>query len=157
MSFSRKLQSFLDENHIKYITVAHSRAFTAQEIASSMHIPGKELAKTVIVKLDGKFAMVVLPASFKVDFEALKSATGAAKVELATEMDFQNLFPDCETGAMPPFGNLYDIPVYVSKELTADEEIVFNACTHTDTIRMHYKDYEQLVKPIVIQIAKHLI
>jgi len=157
MSISPKLQSFLDENHIKYIMITHSRAFTAQEIAARMHVPGKELAKTVIVKLDGKFAMVVLPASYKVDFEALKTATGARKVELATEWEFQNLFPDCETGAMPPFGNLYNLPVYVSRELTEDEEIVFNACTHTDTIRMRYKDYEQLVKPNIIEAAKHLV
>ncbi len=156
MSISAKLKNFLDENGVKYVTVTHSRAFTAQEIAARMHVPGNELAKCVIVKVDGRFAMVVLPASYRVDFEALKKAAGAQKVELATEWEFQNLFPDCETGAMPPFGNLYNLPVYVSKELTEDEEIVFNACTHTDTIRMRYKDYEELVKPTIIQAARHL-
>ena len=101
-----KLKKFLDENHIKYQTIIHSKAYTAQQIASTAHIPGQELAKTVIVKLDGKMAMAVLPASYKVDFDLLKEMTGSQNVSLASEFEFKTVFPECETGAMPPFGNL---------------------------------------------------
>ncbi|RPJ62603.1 MAG: YbaK/EbsC family protein, partial [Acidobacteria bacterium] len=103
----KKLKEFLDENRVKYVTISHSLAYTAQEIAATAHIPGKELAKTVIIRADGRMAMAVLPASLKVDFDLLADATGAKKIELATEREFKQLFPDCEMGAMPPFGNLY--------------------------------------------------
>ncbi len=103
----QKLREFLDQNSVKYVSISHSPAYTAQEIAASAHIPGQELAKTVMVKLDGKMAMAVLPASFKVDLDHLGSATGADAVELATEEEFKGLFPGCEPGAMPPFGNLW--------------------------------------------------
>jgi Ala-tRNA(Pro) deacylase len=108
-----KIKEFLDSNHVRYSTLSHSVAYTAQEIASLAHIPGKELAKTVMVKLDGKLAMAVLPASNQVDLEALKNAAGAKEVRLSTESEFKYQFPDCEPGAMPPFGNLYDMPVFV--------------------------------------------
>jgi len=146
----KQLKEFLDKNHVKYVTITHSRAFTAQEIAASAHIRGKELAKTVVVRLDGKMAMVVLPATYRVDFELLKSATGAKEIELATERDFRDAFPNCEIGAMPPFGNLYDMDTFVAASLTEDEDIAFNAGSHTELIRLPYSDFERLVQPQVV-------
>jgi Ala-tRNA(Pro) deacylase len=148
-----KVREFLDNHHVKYVVIGHSPAYTAQEIASLAHVSGKEMAKTVMVKVDGKMAMAVLPASYKVDFEGLKQGVGAKKVELAHEAEFRHLFPDCETGAMPPFGNLYDMPVYVAERLTEDEEIAFNSGTLTELFMMKYQDFEKLVKPKVIQFA----
>jgi len=149
----KKLKEFLGKNKVKYVTLSHSEAYTAQEIASSAHIPGKELAKTVIVKIDNKMAMAVLPASQRVYFDLLKKATGAKKVELATEGEFQDLFPECEIGAMPPFGNLYEMEVFVDESLSEDEEIAFNAGSHTELIRLSYKDFESLVKPKVVKFS----
>jgi Ala-tRNA(Pro) deacylase len=146
---ARSLQTFLDSHQVKYVTIPHSPAFTAQEIAASAHIPGKQLAKTVIVKLDGKLAMAVLPASDRVDVERLKAAAGARTVALANEQDFQDRFPECETGAMPPFGNLYGLDVWVAARLAEDEEIAFNAGDHTELMRMAYRDFDRLVQPTV--------
>ncbi len=148
-----KVKEFLDANNIKYMTISHSLAYTAQEIAASSHIPGQELAKTVILKIDDYFAMAVLPASHQVDLKALKESTGTNSVRLATETEFMNLFPDCEVGAMPPFGNLYDMPVFVDESLTQDEEIAFNACTHKQLIRLAYDDFSYLVRPAVSKFA----
>ncbi len=156
MSVLRRLKDFLDENKIKYIHSTHSPAYTAQEIAAAMHVPGKELAKTVILKADGEFIMAVLPASYSVDFEEMKKLLGKDSVRLAKESEFSDLFPDCEVGGMPPFGNLYDLPVYVASSLAEDEEIVFNAGTHTDVIRMRYSDFDRLVKPKVANFARHI-
>jgi Ala-tRNA(Pro) deacylase len=144
---SKKLKEFLDANKVKYISMQHSSAYTAQEIAASAHIPGKDLAKTVIVKIDGKMAMAVLPASYKVSFESLKDALGVNEVRLAYEQEFMDKFPDCEVGAMPPFGNIYNMEVYVAEALTEEEDIAFNACTHTELIKMKFEDFEKLVKP----------
>ena len=142
-----KLKEFLDSHHIKYVQITHSRAYTTQEIAASAHIPGKELAKTVMVKIDGKMAMAVLPASYRVDFDVLKRVAEAETVELATESEFKDMFPACEVGAMPPFGNLYGMDVYVAEPLTEDEEIAFNAGLHTELVRLRYEDFERLVEP----------
>ena len=149
----KKLKEFLDSNRIKYVTVSHSLAYTAQEIAATAHVPGKELAKTVIVKADGRMAMAVLPASFKIDFGMLAQTIGAKKLELATEKEFKQLFPDCELGAMPPFGNLYGMDVYVAESLTDDTQIVFNAGTHTELMRLPLQDYMALVKPRVVKLS----
>lgn len=148
-----KLRKFLDEHHVKYVTMKHSRAFTAQEVADSAHIPGREMAKTVIVKLDGRMAMVVLPAPEMISLEDLRGATGASDVVLATEQEFAGLFPNCETGAMPPFGNLWDLPVFVDQHLREDEQIAFNAGTHTELVQMAYADFERLVNPTVLEFA----
>jgi len=152
----KKLKEFLDANHVKYICVRHSRAFTAQEIAAKTHIPGKEMAKTVILVIDGKQVMVVLPASYKIDLELLKEMTGAKHIAMPTEQRFIDLFPDCEAGAMPPFGNLYGMDVIVSESLAEDDYIAFNAGTHTEIIQLKYRDYEKLVKPKVIHFSVHL-
>ena len=146
----QKLLAFLDENHAPYVRMSHSPAYTAQEIAAVAHIPGKELAKTVMIKVDGKMAMAVLPASEMVDFELLRQVTGSGNVELAHEEEFASLFPNCEVGAMPPFGNLYGIQVFVAESLAEDEEIVFNAGSHTELIRMPYETFSRLVKPKVL-------
>ncbi|MCK4233361.1 YbaK/EbsC family protein [candidate division WOR-3 bacterium] len=149
----KKLKDFLDSQGIKYVTISHSQAYTAQEIASSAHIPGKELAKTVMIKIDGKMAMAVLPASYKVDFDLLKKTIEASKVELASEKEFQDIFPECDVGAMPPFGNLYGMEVFAAESLSEDKEITFNAGSHTELIRLAYKDFEKLVKPKVVKFS----
>jgi Ala-tRNA(Pro) deacylase len=146
-----KLQEYLDEKKVRYVSIKHSPAFTAQELAAATHIPGKEVAKTVVVKLDGEMAMVVLPAPEMVRMNHLRAETGAGEVVLASEEEFKGRFPDCEVGAMPPFGNLYDMRVLVEESLTEDEEIAFNAGTHTELIRMSYADYKEIVQPEVLR------
>jgi Ala-tRNA(Pro) deacylase len=148
-----KLKKFLDDNKVKYVSIKHSLAYTAQEIAASAHIHGKELAKAVIVKLDGKAAMAVLPASRRIDMDRLRQAARARSVELATEQELQDLFPGCALGAMPPFGNLYAMKVYADTALAEDEEIAFNAGSHTELIRMAYRSFEGLVNPILAGIT----
>ena len=149
----QRLKDFLDEHQVKYVVISHSRAFTTQEIAAATHIPGKELAKTVIVDIDGKTAMAVLPGSQKVDLALLRDALGAERVALAKEAAFKDRFPECDLGAMPPFGNLYGMPVYVADSLTEDEEIAFNAGSHTQLVKMAYQDFERLVQPEVMRFA----
>ena len=149
----RALKDFLDSKKVKYVRITHSPAFTAQEIAASAHIAGKEVAKTVVVKMDGKMALAVLPATHKLDMEMMKKATGAEDVRLASEKEFASLFPGCEVGAMPPFGNLFDMDVYVASSLAEDEEIAFNAGTHTELLRLRYRDFEKLVHPKVTALT----
>ena len=151
----KKLREYLDSNKIKYVSISHSSAFTAQEVAARAHIPGKELAKTVLIKIEGRMAMAVLPASDKVDFDLLKQEIGTENIRLAYEQEFMDKFPDCEVGAMPPFGNLYGLEVFVAKDLTKDEAIAFNACSHSELIKMTYKDFEKLVKPKILDFSFH--
>lgn len=148
-----KLKRFLDENGVKYVTIRHSRAYTAQEVAASAHIPGKELAKTVMVKIDGEMAMAVLPASHSIDFDELRRVTGAQSIELASEDEFKDHFPGCEVGAMPPFGRLYDVKTFLDASLADDEEIAFNAGSHTELIKMSFSDYYNLERPIELRFA----
>ena len=143
----QRLREYLDQEKVKYVIITHSPATTAQEIAAAAHISGKEMAKTVMMKVDGEMVMVVLPASTKVDLGRLLDATGADGVELAQEREFEHLFPGCELGAMPPFGNLFGLRTFVAEELTEDEEIAFNAGSTTELIRMAYQDYARLVQP----------
>ena len=150
----KKVFEYLDRNKVKYVLLKHSPASTSQEIAASAHIPGKELAKTVIIKIDGRFAMDVLRASYKISFNELKEMIGENSVRLAYEQEFLDKFPDCEIGAMPPFGNLYDMEVFVAESLTDDEEIAFNACNHTELVKMKYKDFEELVDPKVLKFSR---
>ena len=153
MPVVKELKELLDKQNIKYVTISHSLAYTAQEIAALTHISGKDIAKTVIVKIDGVLAMAVLPGSCQIDVSALKSATRAQTVELAKESEFSGRFAGCETGAMPPFGNLYGMSVFVDESLTKDKEIAFNAGTHNELIRLSYADFETLVKPTVLNFA----
>ncbi len=146
----KKLKEFLDSHHVKYVSLTHSPAFTSQEIAAAAHISGKQLAKTVIVKADGHMAMVVLSAKDQVNFAKLREATGMREVDLASESEFKDKFSGCEVGAMPPFGNLYDMPVFVSNHLTQQDHILFNAGSHSELMQVSFSDFERLVKPKVI-------
>lgn len=143
----RKLREYLDQQGVRYVNIGHSPAFTAQEIAASAHVKGKELAKSVVVKLDGEMALAVLPANCEVDFDALAEVSGASESELATESEFQDKFPECEVGAMPPFGNLYGMKTFADQCLREDREIAFNAGSHKELVKMQYNDFERLVKP----------
>jgi len=145
----KKMKWLLEEKGVKYVTFQHWPAYTAQETAQSAHIPGKNVAKTVMLKIDDKMAMAVVPAAHHVDLESVKRAASASKVELASEQEFVGMFPDCEAGAMPPFGNLYGMDVFVSEALAEDEAIVFSAGTHTELVGLSYQDFERLVKPKV--------
>ena len=148
-----KVRKFLDSNHIKYLVISHSLAYTAQGVAALAHVSGKKLAKTVIVKIDGILAMAVIPASQHLDLDRLKVLTGAQTVEIASEREFKDVFPDCETGAMPPFGNLYDMPVYADLSLAENEEITFSAGTHRELVRMNWQDMLRLVNPTVDKLT----
>ena len=148
----KKLKDFLDSNQIKYRSIRHSPAYTAQEIAASAHISGKMIAKTVMIKVDGKMAMAVLPAENQVHFDFIQRALKTQAIKLAGEQEFKDMFPDCEVGAMPPFGNLYGMDVYVSETLAEDEEIAFNAGTHRELIMLSYNDFYQLAKPRIIRM-----
>ena len=143
----QKLRDYLDEEKVKYVVITHSPAHSAQEVAQAAHISGKEMAKTVMTKVDGEIVMVVLPASAKVDLGRLLDATGADEVELAHEREFKHLFPGCQLGSMPPFGNLFGLRTFVADELSEDEEIAFNAGSSTELIKLAYKDYARLVQP----------
>ncbi|MGH8020213.1 MAG: aminoacyl-tRNA deacylase [Opitutaceae bacterium] len=147
------LRQYLDREKISYSIVSHAPAFSAQKIAALAHVPGRQMAKTVMVKLDGQLAMAVMPADLAVDLEHLGEVTGASRVDLASEWEFKDRFPDCEAGAMPPFGNLYGMPVFVADALAEDEFIVFNACNHHEMIRMRYADFARLVQPRLLDIA----
>jgi Ala-tRNA(Pro) deacylase len=150
---TEKLKEYLDSNKVEYTTIEHSPVYTAQEVAASVHIPGRQVAKTVMMKVDGEMAMIVLPAAYRVNFDRLKKAMGAKKVELATEKEFKDLFPDCEVGATPPFGNLYGMEVIADKSLSDHVVIAFCAGSHTELIQLSYEDFERLAQPKVVDIA----
>jgi Ala-tRNA(Pro) deacylase len=150
---AEKVRSFLDEQKVKYVTIKHSTAYTAQELAHAAHLPGKEVAKSVMVKTDDRMAMVVLPASRRVSLDEVGRVVGGRNVRLAQESEFKDVFPGCELGAMPPFGNLYGVDVYVDPALAEDQEIAFNAGTHTELIRMSYADFERVVRPRIAALA----
>jgi Ala-tRNA(Pro) deacylase len=149
----KKLKQFLDSEKVRYVSIVHSEAYTAQEVAQSAHVTGKAMAKTIIVELDGEMAMVVLPADRKIVIQDLRDVTGTDRVRFASEEAFQERFPDCETGAMPPFGNLYGMEVFVAEALTHRPEIAFNAGSHTEIIKMAYADFERLVEPKVLSFT----
>ncbi|MBI5588179.1 MAG: YbaK/EbsC family protein [Deltaproteobacteria bacterium] len=155
MPILKRLEDYLKKNNAKYKEVVHPEAYTAQEVAAAMHVHGKDLAKPVMIKADGSFVMAVVPASRKVDFEKLKDILMKKEVRLATEDEFKSLFPDCEPGAEPPFGNLYALDTLVDKKLTNEGHIFFNAGTHYEAVEMDYKDYARLVKPRVEDFAAH--
>jgi Ala-tRNA(Pro) deacylase len=152
----RRLEEFLDGKGINYVRITHSTAYTAQQTAAAAHIPGKTLAKTVILKVDGKMMMAILPASRKLDLGLLKEAIGVDKVEMANETEFKGIFPECDIGAIPPFGNLYGMGVISEEILAENEDIVFNAGTHTELVKLSYKDFLELVKPKVAAFSSKL-
>jgi Ala-tRNA(Pro) deacylase len=151
-----KLKIFLDEKGVNYKAIKHSEAFSAQEIAASIHVPGKEMAKVVILKGEDKFFMSVLPASYIIVMDVLRKVLNEKNLRLATEEEFGKLFSDCEVGAMSPFGNLYNVDVYVDKTFSQNEEIVFLAGSHMESIRIKYNDYVSLVKPVIVEFAVKL-
>lgn len=147
---TKQLKEFLDRHHINYLSIDHSPSYTAQEIAASAHISGKMLAKTVIVKAGAQFYMVVIPAADHINFGKLREWTSSKEVDLARESEFKGKFPECEVGAMPPFGNLYGMPVLISSDLISQGDIAFNAGSHSELVRMSYEDFARLVNPKVI-------
>lgn len=156
MTISKKIKDYLEKEQIEYETSAHALAYTAAEVAGTQHIPGKQMVKSVIVKANDSFLMCVLPAIHLVDFEKLKKVTGSQNLSLASEGDLVQLFPEYEVGAEPPFGHLYGLKVYSDKLLEEDQEIVFNAGTHTDVIKIRYADFKRLVNPVVAEIGTHI-
>ena len=156
MTVLRRLKELLEGAGVSYEVTQHPEAFTAQEVAAVEHVPGKAMAKVVIVLADGKPVMAVLPASYRINFDKLKALLGAAAARLASEEEFAGLFPDCEVGAMPPFGQLFDLPVYSDQVLCEDERVTFNAGTHTETVTIAYADFERLADPTVGEFAEHV-
>ncbi len=154
MAKMQDLLRYLDSNKVEYRVMEHSLAYSAHEVAVSTLVPERELAKAILVSVDGRFWMTVLRTDHRVNTQMIKRAFGAKQVHLAHEEDLKSLFPDCQIGAMPPLGNLYGLPVMVDESLAEDEEIVFNACTHTRVIRMKFKDFKGLVKPVILQFAE---
>ena len=153
MSLSR-LRRYLDKNSIQYALIPHSPISAAEDLAVSVHVPMRELAKTVMVKIDGELAMAILPASFRIDFESFKREAGVRSVKLATDGEFHNRLPECEIGTMPPFGNLYGLEIFVDGILSRNKEIVFNACSHHELVRMPWHDFVKLTRPKIIRLAK---
>jgi len=153
MECKERLIQYFRENGVPFQSMTHPQAFTAQEVAAAQHVPGKQVAKVVMAKAGDRMVMLVLPASYRVNFRLLADLLKVHEVRLASEEEFTTMFPDCLAGAMPPFGNLYNIPVYVDISLTEDPEIVFQAGTHVDTMKIRYADYARLVKPQVAQFA----
>jgi Ala-tRNA(Pro) deacylase len=148
-----KIRGFLDQKGFCYECINHDQAYTAQGVAHVAHISGREIAKSVILSVDGKLVMAVLPANEKINFEALKDQLKAKKAEMVSEGVFKDRFPDCEVGAMPPFGNLYGMEVVVSKDLARDEYIAFNAGSHTSLIKMKFADYMEAVSPKLLEFG----
>jgi Ala-tRNA(Pro) deacylase len=150
---SPRLHNLLDSGHAPYTTLGHPRTVTAHDTAAAARIEPNHFAKTVMIKVDGRMAMVVMPAAYRADLYRLSLALGGVPVELAEETEFRGAFPDCEPGAMPPFGHLYGMPVYVDSRLAHQEEIAFNAGNHTEVVRMPYREFERLAAPEMLWLA----
>jgi len=156
MPFSNRVKDFLEVNQVPFKHTVHPLAYTAREVASAEHLPPRDVAKVVIVSADSGYQMVVLPANRALDLSELRTHLGMSHARLATEEEIGRLFPDCDLGAMPPFGNLYQMPVYVDSALALDDWFAFNAGSHTDVIHMRFKDYRWLVNPVVLPLAREL-
>jgi len=149
-----RVEEYLRNNNVPFQIHHHPVAYTAQRAAQTEHIPGRLFVKVVVVFADDQMALLALPAPLHVDLKKAASALEARNVRLATEDEFSSKFPDCETGAVPPFGNLYDLPVYVDRALAENEMIHFQAATHADTISMAYADFARLVAPQIVDISR---
>jgi len=156
MAVLERLRVFLDQNRVNYNHSVHPLAYTAREVAASEHLPAREVAKAVVFLGDNGYRMAVLPANRLVDFQELRTVLGFTHARLATEQELARLFPDCELGAMPPFGNLYGIPVYLDDSLLDDDMIAFNAGTHRDVIHMRIADYRKLTEPGLVSLSRAL-
>lgn len=148
-----RIEEYLSSQSVDYKRIVHSLTYSAQKTAASAHISGYDLAKTVVLKADSRFIMAVLPASSNVDLVQMKHQLPVKTLRLASETEFKDLFRDCELGAMPPFGNLYQMEVYVAEPLTHDTLIAFNACSHTELIQLTYSDFHRLVKPHILKFT----
>jgi Ala-tRNA(Pro) deacylase len=155
MGILSKLQELLDQNHVEYRHTAHPTAYTAREVAAVEHIPACEIAKTVVFLSEKGYAMAVLCADSVVDLEQLRLNLGLSRLRLATEAELGELFPQCELGAMPPVGNLFNLPVYVDSRLSSQEAIAFNAGTHRDVVHMRFRDFERVVNPAILPFGRH--
>jgi Ala-tRNA(Pro) deacylase len=149
---SPRLKAFLEELAVPYHIIVHRRDYTAQEAAADTHTRGRDYAKTVVLSVDGEYVEVVLPAPERLDLGAIRRQIGARDVRLASEEELRRLCPDCEIGAEPPFGNLYGVPVFMSRDLTFDDEITFNGGSHEDAVRMRTRDFERVVHPRVVDL-----
>jgi Ala-tRNA(Pro) deacylase len=156
MAAKQRVEKYLQEQGVRFESMTHPVAYTAQEVAAAQHVPGRQLAKVVLADADGELVMLVLPASYRVEFPKLKSLLKAKKVRLAKEEEFGGTFTDCEVGAMPPFGNLYGLPVYVDNSLADVKEMVFKVGGHTTSMKVSFADYKKLVKPEIADFALHL-
>jgi Ala-tRNA(Pro) deacylase len=155
MPMLEKLLAYLDENHVKYTRHSHPTAYTAREVASVEHIPAHKLAKTVLFLTESGYGMAVLPGDYMLDLQGLRVLLGASRLRLATESELGELFPECELGAMGPFGNLCGLPVYVDSGLASEENIAFNAGTHRDVIHMRFDDFRRLAQPKMVALSRH--
>ncbi len=151
-----RLKEFLDQNKVDYTQTVHPLAYTAREVAAAEHIPAREIAKTVVFLSEQGYGMAVLPADSVVDLEQLRLDLGLTRLRLATEAELGELFPSCELGAMPPFGNLWGLPVYADNAIAGEETIAFNAGSHRDVIHMRYRDFERLVNPQVVPFSRRV-
>jgi Ala-tRNA(Pro) deacylase len=156
MECRERMEQYLRENGVPFEVMAHDQAYTMQEVAAALHVPGRQVAKVVMVKADGEMAMLVIPSPYRLDFAKVRALAGAKKVSLAKEEEFADLFPDCATGAMPPFGNLYEVPVYVDQALAEETSIVFRVGTHSHTMKVAYADFARLVQPTVGEFTVHV-
>ncbi|MDE3051958.1 MAG: YbaK/EbsC family protein [Nitrospirota bacterium] len=154
MPVLKRLQTYLDSRKSPYEVVSHDAAYSARGAAEARHVPGELFAKVVIGQADQRFVMAVIPSTWRVDFKRLEEALDCRHVRLATEGEFAELFPDCEVGTMPPFGNLYNMAVYVDQLLTQDEYIFFDAGTHTGAMKLRYRDFAELVRPTLAQFHR---
>jgi Ala-tRNA(Pro) deacylase len=154
MAILKKLKAALDEAKLSYEVFNHPLAYTAQEIAASQHVPGKEMAKVVMLLVDETLVMGVITGSQKIALDMVKTSLGAKEARLATEDEFISRFPECEIGAMPPFGNLFHVPVVVDPAVERDEYIYFNAGNHAQTVHLKYKDFEKLVHPRIARLTE---
>ncbi|MDQ7858214.1 MAG: YbaK/EbsC family protein [Armatimonadota bacterium] len=153
MQGRERLEAYLREHGVRYEVTPHAEAYTAQEVAAAEHVSGRQFAKVVIAEVDGTTVMLVLPAALRVDLLRVRAALGARSARLAREEEFAPRFPDCEPGAMPPFGHLYGVPVYMDRSLAGQARLVFNACSHRETITMAGADYERLARPTIADFA----
>ncbi len=149
MECRERMEQYLRDNGVPFEVMTHSQAYTMSEVAAALHVSGKQVAKVVVVKADGAMAVLVVPSPRRLNFAQVRDLLGAKEVSLAKEEEFSDLFPDCAPGAMPPFGNLYDVPVYADQSLEEREEIIFRVGTHQEVFKIPYTDFDRLAEPVV--------
>ncbi len=153
MSVANRLERLLEESGASFEVIDHPLAFTAQEEAAASHVAGRHWAKTVAILVEGEPALAVVPATRRLDLDKLRRIVGTEKVEIAREAEFQGLYPDCELGAMPPFGELYGQRTFIDEALREEERIAFHAGDHRTAIEMSYTDYERLCEPVPADLS----